>query len=95
MTEMLTIEKALEMSTEDLSILVWDWYKDVNGVRPRHMNMEDREAMLSFVEYELRPEVAEQRRQEWAEEEKQILEMENKYQEEMQTREFFDKYYAC
>lgn len=36
-----------------------------------------------------------ERRQEWAEEEKQILEMENKYQEEMQTREFFDKYYAC
>ena len=75
----LTLEAAQQMSTEELGVLVWDWYKDVNGIRPRHMDSSDREAMLSFVEYELRPEVQEMRRKEWEEEEAWLDKMEQDY----------------
>jgi hypothetical protein len=84
---MLTIESAKQMSTEELHTLVWDWYKDVNGIRPRHIGSNDREAMLSFIEYELRPEVQARREQEWAEEAKLLDEMEARYEAELAASE--------
>lgn len=72
---MLTIEMARQMSNEELHGMYWDWFKEVSGFRPRHVCADDRETMLSFIEYELRPEVQEKRKLEWAEESKMIEEM--------------------
>lgn len=80
---MLTMEIAKQMSTEDLYSLVWDWHKDTVGIRPRHMAPDDREAFLSFIEYELRPEIQEKRRLQWEEEERMLAEMEAEYEEKM------------
>lgn len=51
------LEKYSEMSTEDLHGLFSDWYKDVEGIRPRHISSKDREAMLDWIAYEITPEV--------------------------------------
>lgn len=80
---MLTFEIAKEMSNEELHTLVWDMFKDVNGFRPRHISVNDRDAMLNFVEYELRPEVQAKRQEEWAEEAKWIDEMEAKFENQL------------
>ncbi|WP_175888099.1 GNAT family N-acetyltransferase [Burkholderia contaminans] len=46
----LTYEKAEKLSDQQLNEVIWDWYKDVHGIRPRDLN---REAMLNFVKREL------------------------------------------
>ncbi|MBY4717507.1 GNAT family N-acetyltransferase [Ralstonia mannitolilytica] len=46
----LTYEKAEKLSDSQLQEVIWDWYKDVHGIRPRDL---DRAAMLNFVKKEL------------------------------------------
>jgi competence CoiA-like predicted nuclease len=84
---MLTLESAKKMSNEELHTLFYDWFKDCHGFRPRHVNANDRETMLNFVEYELRPEVQAQRQEEWAEEAKWIDEMDAKYEAELNSKQ--------
>lgn len=54
-----------KLSTEELYSLYWDWYKEVTGVRPRWVDPNARETFLSFIEYELDPEVQLQREEEY------------------------------
>jgi len=43
------------MSNEDLHCLFWEAYKSTEGVRPRHVMQDDRDAMLCWFCYELMP----------------------------------------
>jgi hypothetical protein len=52
---LLTPENVETLSTEDLSEIVWEMYKDIHGVRPRFMS--GREEYLSFLKRELQPEM--------------------------------------
>lgn len=90
---MLTLEYAKEMSNEELHSLVWDMFKDVNGFRPRHLSIQDREAMLNFIEYELRPDVKIMRQAEWEEQDKWLAEMDAKLQEEQELAMAYDNKY--
>lgn len=90
---MLTLEYAKEMSNEELHSLVWDMFKDVNGFRPRHLSIQDREAMLNFIEYELRPDVKIMRQAEWEEQDKWLDEMDAKLQEEQELAMAYDNKY--
>ena len=50
-----------------------DFYKEVNGFRPRGW---DRERMIEWLEYNQRPEVQEMHHAQWAEESRRLDEME-------------------
>lgn len=39
-----------EQSLESLQILMWDLYKEVWGVRPRDMKMDDKEELIKDIE---------------------------------------------
>ena len=69
------------MSDEDLLSLFSDWYKDVNGIRPRGAYW-DRDHMLEWMEHETKPEVQEERRAQWEEESRWIQEQEDRFQEQ-------------
>lgn len=63
----LTPDNIEALTTEELSDIVWEMYKSIHGIRPRFMTT--REEYLSFLKYELQPEMIAQREQEWADEE--------------------------
>jgi hypothetical protein len=90
---MLTLEYAKRMSNEELHTLVSDWFKDVNGFRPRHISIQDREAMLNFIEYELRPDIQAMRNAEWDEQEKWFEDMNAKLKEEEELNLAYDDRY--
>lgn len=76
---LLTLEHAKTLSNQELHSIIWDWYRDLTGTRPRHIKENDRDAMINFIEYELRPEVIKMREQEWEKESKMLEEMEKQY----------------
>jgi hypothetical protein len=43
------VEKYKAMSTEDLFDEFSDWFKDVNGVRPRHIAPTDRDSIIAWI----------------------------------------------
>lgn len=43
------VEKYKVMPTEDLFGEFSDWYKDVNGVRPRHIAPTDRDSIIAWI----------------------------------------------
>jgi len=61
----MSIETYQAMNTEDLHAVFSDWYKDVNGIRPRHIASNDRESILDWIAYELTPAMQEQRQKEF------------------------------
>lgn len=79
---MTTIEDFKALSNEEIHSIFWDMYKDVYNVRPRFMDPEDREGMLSWIENELRPEIIEMRRAQWEEEAKWLAEQELRMEQE-------------
>lgn len=64
------------MSDDDVFSLYSDWYKDVNGFRPRGHS---REQAISWMEYESKPEVQAERRAQWDAEAAWLAEMDRKY----------------
>lgn len=75
----LTPENIHTLSTDDLQEIVWEMYKEINGIRPRFMST--REDYIQWLSYELQPEVLVQRQAEradeanfWAEFEKGLAE---------------------
>lgn len=64
------------MSDDDVFSLYSDWYKDVNGFRPRGHS---REQAISWMEYESKPEVQAERRAQWDAEAAWLDEMDRKY----------------
>ena len=58
-----------------------DWYKEVNGFRPRGEYW-TRERIISWMEYESDPEVQEMRHAQWAEESRRLDEMEAAWKED-------------
>lgn len=79
-----TYEKAQQLTTEELSSIHWDMFKEIHGFRPRHVASDDREAFLTFLEYELRPEVQEERRAQWEAEAAYYDELEREHEEALQ-----------
>jgi hypothetical protein len=49
----LTLDEIKKMSPEDMHNIYWDWFKDVHGIRPRHVRMSDTDTMISFFESEM------------------------------------------
>lgn len=43
-------EKLAKASTEDIGNFFSDYYKDVHGFRPRHIDFNDREALIKGIE---------------------------------------------
>ncbi|CAB4127270.1 hypothetical protein UFOVP84_103 [uncultured Caudovirales phage] len=43
------VEKYKAMPIEDLFGEFSDWYKDVNGVRPRHIAPTDRDSIVAWI----------------------------------------------
>lgn len=64
------------MSDDDVFSLYSDWYKDVNGFRPRGHS---RKQAISWMEYESKPEVQAERRTQWDAEAAWLAEMDRKY----------------
>ena len=64
------------MSDDDLLNIFSDWYKEVNGFRPRGEYW-TRERIINWIEYESDPEVQEMRQCQWAEESRRLDEMLN------------------
>jgi hypothetical protein len=50
------IEYYTSMKTEDLHGLFSDWYKDIEGCRPRWVSCDDRKTMINWILSEIRPE---------------------------------------
>lgn len=76
-----SFEDFAKLSTEELASIHWDWFKEVHGIRPRHVAWNDRESFLSFIRFELLPETQEMRREEWAREAEWLDEMEREDEE--------------
>lgn len=47
------LEKFEAMPIDDLFETFSDWYKDVNSVRPRHIDRYDRKSMMEWITEEL------------------------------------------
>jgi len=47
------LEKFEAMPIDDLFGTFSDWYKDVNGVRPRHIDRYDRESIMEWIATDL------------------------------------------
>lgn len=77
-----TIEYFQSLDNEDLHSCFWDMYKDVNNIRPRWVDPNDREHMLSWIAYELTPERTAQRIAEWEEEAIWLAEQERRMEED-------------
>lgn len=81
-----TIEIARTLPTDELFSIVWDMYKEINGHRPRHFRRDDRETFISFLEYELNPDVQALRWVEWQEESARFAKIEAEWAEEDRAR---------
>ena len=73
--------KFSEMSDDDVFSLFSDFYKDVNGFRPRGFS---REYAVSWMEFEMQPERQEARRKEWEAEAAWIEEMARREEEDQE-----------
>jgi hypothetical protein len=80
--QQVTIEYFQSLNNEDLHSFFWDMYKDVNNIRPRWVDPNDRDYMLSWIEYEISPERTAQRIAEWEQEAKWLEEQERRMNEE-------------
>ena len=49
----LSIEQFKTLPLDDLQGIVSDWFKDIHGVRPRHIDFNDREALLGWINMEI------------------------------------------
>lgn len=49
----LSIEQFQILPIEDLQGIVSDWFKDIHGVRPRHIDFNDKEALLGWIKMEI------------------------------------------
>lgn len=85
----LTLENVVTLPTEELQEIVWEMHKDITGVRPRHMSTRD--DYLSWLQYELQPEVLIQRQVERADEDAYWDHMAaTEFQDMTEQREMFD-----
>lgn len=49
----LSIEQFEILPTDEIHGIVSDWYKDLNGVRPRQFSRDDRTALLAWIQGEI------------------------------------------
>lgn len=74
------MSKFNQYNDQDLLDLFSDWYKEVNGFRPRGEYW-TRERILSWIDYESDPAVQDQRRIEWEREAARLDELDRKLAE--------------
>jgi len=82
----MSLETYQAMNNEDLHAIFSDWYKDVNGIRPRFATPNDREVILDWIAYELSPAMQEQRQKEAEAWEKDFQDRCREYEEECRAQ---------
>ena len=95
---MIDIKIFQDMDNDDLHDNFCDWYKSINNIKPRWVDPNDREYILDWIAYELRPEVVKARMEKVLEEqawfaEMDALEAERRLQAEEAREEELEEYY--